>query len=265
MGNGHAVVLWKADRPTGRQGRGGRAPRVPRCETILARRLRKTRKKDRRGTRLQANAARCGRQNAQQRTGRMRRRWRGGRPPTANSVGAGAGQEVGWDHGVGGGSHLTKESSVDLRSAGCLPAERMVEHEVAPLRRRRPTPAPTLKAVGRLRRSTSGRPANRSGEGARVGGPRWRDHGATHMRPCRRPWSAHATMELHTPLGGRGGRWARRTPHRPARQPPPRGRDGLVKRQWARPQTTAVTARPSTFFERGRVSASRRWGGSPYA
>ena len=41
--------------------------------------------------------------------------------------------------------------------------------------RRRPS-----GAVGRLRRSTSGRPANRSGEGARVGGPRWRDHGVTH-------------------------------------------------------------------------------------
>ena len=32
--------------------------------------------------------------------------------------------------------------------------------------------------------------------------------------------------------------------HRPARQPPPRGREGLVKRQGARPQTTAATARP---------------------
>ena len=39
------------------------------------------------------------------------------------------------------------------------------------------------------------------------------------MRPCRRPWSAHATMELHTPLGDRGGRGGRGGRHTPTRAP----------------------------------------------
>ena len=99
-------------------------------------------------------------------------------------------------------------------------------------------------AVGGRWRSTSGRPANRSGEGARVGGPRWRDHGVTHVVmpeavECARDHGvAHASRWSRWPAG------AADATHRPARQPPPRGRDGLVKRQGARPQTTAVTARP---------------------
>ena len=67
------------------------------------------------------------------------------------------------------------------------------------LRRRRSKPS---AAYGQ---STSGRPANRSGEGARVGRPRRRDHGVTHAAMPETMERAHATMELHTPMpvGGR--------------------------------------------------------------
>ena len=64
--------------------------------------------------------------------------------------------------------------------------------------------------------STSGRPANRYGDGARVGNPRWRDHGVTHavmpetMECALRPWSAHAcgqpAVRLARPPRGDGGR-----------------------------------------------------------
>ena len=95
-----------------------------------------------------------------------------------------------------------------FRSADSL----AVEHEVAPLRRRGPNPAPRAKSVGRLRRSTSGRLANRFGEGARVGGPGRRDHGASHA-PMPETMECARDQELHTSLGDRGGRRARRTPH----------------------------------------------------
>ena len=67
------------------------------------------------------------------------------------------------------------------------------------LRRRGPNPS---AAYGQ---STSRRPANRSGEGARVGRPRRRDHGVTHAAMPETMERAHATMELHTPMpvGGR--------------------------------------------------------------
>ena len=45
------------------------------------------------------------------------------------------------------------------------------------------------------------------------------------LRPCRRPWSAHATNYERLSVV------AADATHRPARQPPPRGREGLVKRQ----------------------------------
>eukprot|EP00966_Prymnesium_polylepis_P097912 2267646-Prymnesium_polylepis.1 len=88
-----------------------------------------------------------------------------------------------------------------------------------------PTLAPTLKAVGRLQRLTSGRPANSIGDGARVGILRKRDHGVTHA-------AMSETMEcardhgVYTLLGGRGGR---RSGLRDRREE--RGKEGSEKRE----------------------------------
>eukprot|EP00966_Prymnesium_polylepis_P316199 7306050-Prymnesium_polylepis.1 len=68
-------------------------------------------------------------------------------------------------------------------------------------------------AAGQLRRRRS-KPSAAVGGQLQVDPPTaparargWEDlDGATmerHMRPCRRPWSAHATMELHTPVSSR--------------------------------------------------------------
>ena len=82
----------------------------------------------------------------------------------------------------------------------------MVAHEVPPLRRRRPTPAPRAKSVGRLRAvdfKTTRQPLRRGRAGS--GRPRRRDHGVTHAAMPETMERAHATMELHTPMpvGGR--------------------------------------------------------------
>ena len=109
----------------------------------------------------------------------------GGRPPT--EISRKFRRRRSWP----GGSHLRRGllSTSDQRTV-CRPIiwSRMKSRHsgaAGQIRRRH------SGAVGRLRRSTPGRPANRSGDGARVDLA-----GATmewHMRPCRRPWAVHAT------------------------------------------------------------------------